>query len=346
MRATVTIQPFGEVIAVEQGESVLAAVLRSGRYLRYGCKHGGCGTCRALLVDGECRIGAETSYSLTDAERAGGIVLLCSTYLADEDIVVDVSDTMDVTEAEFAAGCQVMEYETVVEGIDPLTHDIRRLRLRLARPSELSFTAGQYVEVEVPDSGGREWRSFSIASPPGEPDHVDLIIKVIPAGRFSATLDTHVEPGAPLRIRGPAGQFNVRLSHRPMVMIAGGSGMAPIYSMLKHLAARGNGRPVTFFYGARTDSDLFLLDEMKALQRAHAWFRFVPALSEPERCAATWLGDTGLVTEVAREHMRSLRGHEAYVCGPPLMIDAAIAMLLAKGCKQRHIFFDRFVPSG
>jgi alkene monooxygenase reductase len=344
--AQVVIQPFGAAIDVEGGESVLAAVLRSGRYLTHGCKHGGCGTCRARLVDGECRLGEQTSYALSDADRAAGMLLLCSTYLAADAIAVDVSDTMDLTEAEFAAGHQVTEHDAMVERVDALTHDIRRVGLRLVDPPQLRFIAGQHVEVEVPGSGGQEWRAFSIASPPGEAGRVDLIIKIFPGGRFSTALDRHIKPGWPLRLRGPAGQFRVMLSHRPMVMIAGGSGLAPIRSMLHHLVTRGNERPVTFFFGARTDRDLFLLDELSALERAHAWFRFVPAVSEPERCATPWPGASGLITDVARQRLDSLRGYEAYLCGPPRMVDAAIEVLLAKGCKPRHIVLDRFVPTG
>jgi alkene monooxygenase reductase len=344
--AKVTIQPFEEVIDVSEGESVLTAVLRNGRYLKYGCKHGGCGTCRAMLVEGDCRLGEQTSYSLSDADRSGGVLLLCSTYLDQGDVVVDVSETMDLTAGEFMAGGQVAEHDCVVDGIDALTHDIRWLRLRLADPPELRFAAGQYVEVEVPGSGGQEWRSFSMANPPGEPGRVDLIIKRIPGGRFSSTLDDGLRPGDRLRVRGPAGQFKVQLSHRPMVMVAGGSGMAPIRSMLHHLIARDNRRRVTFFYGARSDRDLFLLDELAGLERTHPWFRFVPALSEPERNLGPWQGATGMVTDVLRRELPSLHGHEAYLCGPPPMIDAAIGVLLASGCKQRHIFFDRFVPSG
>jgi ferredoxin-NADP reductase len=131
-----------------------------------------------------------------------------------------------------------------------------------------------------------------------------------------------------------------------MVMVAVGSGMAPIRSMLHHLVARDNRRRVTFFYGARTDHDLFLLDELLELERAHPWFRFVPTLSRPERNAAAWAGATGRVTDVLARQMGTLRGHEAYLCGPAPMIDATIEVLLTLACKRRHIFFDRFVPTG
>jgi len=342
----VTIQPFGETFDVEDGESVLCAVLRHGRYLKYGCRNGGCGTCRAMLVEGDCHLADRTSYSLSDADRAAGRVLLCSTYLDSGDIEVDVSQTMDVSAAQFAAGSLVSEHDCAVEAIEALTHDIRLLRLGLVEPAGLRFAAGQYVEVEVPGSGGGQDRCYSMANPPAERGRVDLIVKRIPDGRFSARLDDGLRVGDPLRIRGPIGQFTLRLSHRPMVMVAAGSGMAPIRSMLHHLAAGGNQRLVTFFYGARIDQDLFLLDELYDLERAQPWFRFMPVLSRPEHNAAAWAGATGRVTDVLGRQMHTLRGHEAYLCGPPQMIDAAIEVLLDRGCKRRHIFYDRFVPTG
>jgi alkene monooxygenase reductase len=202
------------------------------------------------------------------------------------------------------------------------------------------------VEVEVPGSGGRELRCYSIANPPAELGRIDLIVKSIPDGRFSSTLDAGLRTGDRLRVRGPIGQFTLRLSHRPMVMVAVGSGMAPIRSMLHHLVARGNQRQVTFFYDARTDRDLLLLDELSELERVHPWFRFVPALSRPERNAAAWAGASGKVTDVLARHTGTLAGHEAYLCGPPPMVDATIEVLLSRACKRRHIFFDRFVPTG
>jgi NAD(P)H-flavin reductase len=116
--------------------------------------------------------------------------------------------------------------------------------------------------------------------------------------------------------------------------------------MLHHLVARDNQRPVTFFYGARTDHDLILIDELTDLAHAHPWFRFVPALSQPEHNVAAWAGATGRVTDVLTRQVGTLRGHEAYLCGPPPMVDATIEVLLALACKRRHIVFDRFVPTG
>jgi NAD(P)H-flavin reductase len=184
-----------------------------------------------------------------------------------------------------------------------------------------------------------------MSSDPDDAGNLEIIVKVIPGGRFSSALGGRLRVGDRLRLRGPLGQFAVRLSHRPLVMIAGGSGMGPIRSMLRVLCRTGNTRRVTLFYGARRAQDLVLVDEMRALERAHDWFSFVPALSEPEPGVA-WDGETGLITDVVGRVLPSLRGTEGYLCGPPAMIDAAILTLLAGGCKERHISFDRFVPSG
>ena len=346
MGSAVTVLPFGETLEVEPGESVLKAILRQGRFVKYGCKHGGCSTCRAEVVQGDYELSDNTSFSLSDADRAEGVVLLCSTFVESDELVVDVSQTMDdLSEDEYLAGQHVQEYVATVSRIEKLTHDIRRLRLRLDDPAGLSFVAGQYVEVAVPGTDD-SWRSFSMANPPGDAGQVELIIKVIPGGAFSAALDVSVARGDTMRLRGPFGQFGVRLSHRPMIMVAGGSGMAPVLAMLRDLAAARNRRDVVFFYGARTSRDLFLVDELEDLAQSHDWFTFVLALSEPDASDGTWAGETGLITDVLQRHLPSTSGMEAYLCGPPPMIDAAIDVLKLKGCKERHIFFDRFVPSG
>jgi alkene monooxygenase reductase len=344
MGPQVTILPFGETLEVEPGESVLKAILRQGRFVKYGCKHGGCSTCRAEVVQGDYELSDNTSFSLSDADRAAGVVLLCSTFVPADELVVDVSETMDdLSEDEFLAGQHVQEYSATVDRNEPLTRDIRWLGLRLDGAARFTFAAGQYAEVAVPGTAD-SWRSFSMANPPSEPGRVDLIIKVLPGGAFSQALEAAVAPGDHMRLRGPFGQFGVRLSHRPMIMVAGGSGMAPILAMLRDLASTPNRREVRFYYGARAQGDLFLIAELEKLAAEHDWLTFVPALSEA--AGAGWAGETGLVTDVLARHLPSTRGMEAYLCGPPPMIDAAVTLLRSAGCKERHIYFDRFVPSG
>jgi len=344
MDGRIRIEPFGESLEIQDDESVLAAILRQGRFVRYGCKHGGCSTCRAQLVSGDCELSDRTSYSLSDADRENGVVLLCSTHVIRGEAVFDVSGTMDLSDEDFRSGNRVVEHVAEVTAIEPLAHDIRAVRFRLVDPPTMKFVAGQYVEVQVPGSDD-EWRSYSMSSDPIDAGALEIIVKVIPGGRFSSALDGRLRPSDRLRVRGPLGQFAVRLSHRPMVMIAGGSGMGPIRSMLLELARTGNTRSARFFYGARRERDLFLTDELRAIERVHRWFRFTPALSEPEPGGA-WDGEVGLITDVLARAMPDLHAVEGYLCGPPGMIDSAIRTLACGGCKDRHIYFDRFVPSG
>ncbi|MGB8406435.1 MAG: 2Fe-2S iron-sulfur cluster binding domain-containing protein [Mycobacterium sp.] len=343
MGDTVTVQPFGDTFPVDAGETVLSAILRQGRFVKYGCKHGGCSTCRAEVLEGDFTQSDGTSFSLSDADRDAGIVLLCSTY-PEGDLVVDVSDTMeDLSEEEYNAGQNIFEFTGSVDRIVDYTNDIKGIEISLDEPTSISFVPGQYIEVQVPGSDGL-WRSFSMANSASMNSRVHLVVRVIPDGRFTSLLGKDITEGSKLSLRGPFGQFAIRLSHRPMVFIAGGSGIAPVLSMLADLNESDNQRTVTFLYGARTVADLPLVDELRQFELDHEWFTFIPALSQPDD--TLWDGEIGLITEVLTRTIPSTKGYEAYLCGPPGMIDAALEVLTSSGCKDRHIFFDRFVPSG
>jgi len=270
---------------------------------------------------------------------------MCSTYVDAGDVVVDVGATMDLTEEEFSAGQLIVESDAVVSAIEHLTHDIRVLHLDLPAGTPMHFAPGQYAELQVPGTA-TAWRSYSMSSLPADANRLEFIIKIIQGGQFSSPMEKF-EVGSVVRVRGPFGQFGIRLSHRPIIMVAGGSGMAPIRSMLRHMVASGNKRPVTFFFGARTERDLYLTSWLNGLQDEHEWFRYVPALSDVELGESEWAGHRGLVTDVLDGVLEMpLRNYEAYLCGPPQMIDAAIATLIRRGCRDTHIYFDRFVPSG
>jgi NAD(P)H-flavin reductase len=297
------------------------------------------------VIEGDFTLRDNTSFSLSEKDRDAGIVLLCSTY-ADTDLTIDVSVTMDdLDEIGFNAGQETNEVTGTVDRREMLSHDIVWIGLKLDEGVELPFVAGQYVEVKIPGSEDT-WRSFSMANAPGENNRVDLIIKIIPGGAFGTALKNGFEIGQRVDVRGPFGTFAVRWSHRPMIMIAGGSGMAPILAILKDLAANRNKRDVLFIYGARQYRDLILTDELEKMAAEHEWFTYVPALSEHDASDMTWGGEVGLVTEVLAARVPSTEGYEGYLCGPPPMIDAAIDVLQGGGCKPKYIYFDRFVPSG
>jgi propane monooxygenase reductase subunit len=243
----------------------------------------------------------------------------------------------------------VKEIPATLTSIQSLTRDIRLLTLELASP--LRFWAGQYVDVTIPGSGIT--RAFSMANAPG--DHaaggsttLQFIIKIYPQGAFSARLDGGLNPGDPLVVRGPYGTcFHREGRPGPLLLIGGGSGMSPLWSILQDHAARGVHRPVRFFYGARTRSDLFHLEEFATFAAQLPDFRFIPALSNSEP-SDEWSGETGYIHDVVA---RTLRGEgldgeiDAYSCGPPPMIDAVLPVLQMAGVEPERIYFDKFTPA-
>jgi propane monooxygenase reductase subunit len=223
--------------------------------------------------------------------------------------------------------------------VEFLTADIAAVRLDLI-DSRIEFTAGQFVNVEIPGTGLQ--RTFSLANCPAQDDRVELIVKLYPDGAFSRFLREDAAAGTGVRVHGPYGQLKLHLSHRPVLMIAGGSGLAPLLSMLRDCGERGFDRPVTMFFGARTAGDLYLVEAIEEIGAALPEFEFIPVLSES--WAADWSGATGLVTD-AIAAWRDTLAHDAYLCGPPPMISAAIPLLTGAGIRPRNIYFDAFTPA-
>ena len=339
MSPDVTVLPYERAFTCEAGESILAAALRQGLFLRYGCRHGGCGSCKAVLVDGDTA-GSGSSFALSSSEQAEGWVLLCSTTPLG-DCTIDV-ESMELTQEEFESGDGVGSFEAEVTGVAALAEDIRGLRLALREPDRMSFGAGQFVNVEVP--GTTEVRCYSMANAPQHADQIELIVKLLPGGRFSGYLESRIAIGDRLRLFGPLGQLRLRLSHRKVLMVAGGSGLAPLLSMLRDMHLKARPRTVELVFGARRRRDLYLLDEIARLAAALPSLEFVPALSEPD--ADPWAGETGLVTEVIARRHPSLDGYDAYLAGPPAMIDATIPLLTERGVRRANIYFDAFLPTG
>src|SRR5215813_710803 len=336
MPYTITLLPFEKQFTCNDDETILQAAIRQGFNLRYGCKHGGCGMCKALVVEGEVDNSAASSFALMDFERQQGFSLLCSAY-AESDVSIEL---WDYDEAELCSGVTVQWFETEVESITHLTHDIRGIRLRLIEPQTITFKAGQYIDLLVP--GTNEWRSYSMANPPSHNDEIEIMVKLMPGGLFSSYIDQHLKAGARPSLQGPYGNFYLRGSEREALFIAGGSGMAPILSLLRDMAEKQNSRPVTYFYGARARRDLFQLEELYGFEQCLPNFRFIPALSEPLP-DDTWEGEHGLITDVVKRLVPKGTGKEAYMCGPTAMIDAAIVMLTRLGLQETDIFYDKFV---
>jgi propane monooxygenase reductase component len=336
----VRFEPVGVEMEVEEGETVLEAAFRQGVALMHGCKEGQCSSCKSLLIEGDIELGKYSTFALADYERETDHVLLCRTF-AYSDLVVEL---LNYDEDLLGRSIPVKEYEGAAISIEPLTSDIRLLRLEVGSP--LRFWAGQYVDITVPTAGIT--RSFSMANPPGDGVNLEFIIKRYQDGAFSSLLDGGLKPGDRLTVKGPYGTC-FRREQRPgwMLLIGGGSGMSPLWSILRDHVQSDEQRPITFFYGARTKPDLFYVEELAALERDLPDFRFVPALSH-HNGAEAWSGETGFVHEVLARHLREIVPDgetDAYACGPPPMIDAVVPVLQMAGLEPEHIHFDKFTQA-
>jgi propane monooxygenase reductase component len=344
MSPRVVFEPIGEEIDCDEEESVLDAAFRHGYNLVYGCREGQCSACKAYLLEGEVVLKPYSTFALSESEESNGYTLLCRA-MPEEDLVVEL---LHFDPDNYRLENEIRDGSGTVTAVDALTHDIRRLELEVVEPVDFSFLPGQYVDLWIPDSDAR--RSFSMANLPGD-GRIELIIKRYPGGRFSSLLDGAIKRGDELRFTGPYGAFHLRENERPAVMVAGGSGMAPILSLLRRLSAERSDRMVRFFYGARTQRDLFYLDLIRELGEGLADFEFVPVLSDADS-NDRWEGDLplglGFVHEVAGKYLDSaeVEDPEVYMCGPPPMIDAMIELCTEQhGIDEARIFHDKFTTS-
>jgi propane monooxygenase reductase subunit len=329
-------------IDVNEDETVLNAAFRQGVSLTHGCREGQCGACKSFLLDGDLEMKRYSTFALPESESDEGYVLLCRSHVYSDAEIELVNYDEDI----LRLGIPIETFKTTIETIEPLTHDIRRLVLKFSEPERrLRFNAGQYVSVRIP--GSEEYRAYSMANTPSTTDRLEFIIKVFPGGLLSGLLDGGFTIGQELEVKGPYGVFMLREKQDvDIICVGGGSGMAPLWSLLNDMTERGITRKTTYFYGARARKDLFYLDHLQGLEERLSGFRFIPALS----MATTedeWEGETGLITEVLERCLEENQIHtQAYLCGPPPMIDAAIPVLISKGISEDQIFYDKFTPTG
>jgi propane monooxygenase reductase subunit len=335
----VRFEPVGIEIEVREDQTILRAAFEQGIMLMHGCKEGQCASCKSFLLDGDdLELDRYSTFALPDYEREEGYTLLCRAH-AYEDVTIEL---LNYDEEMIRSGLPVTTAVAEVAAIEPVTHDLRRLVLRLA-PEALKFFPGQYVDITIP--GTAETRSFSMANTSCRDGHLEFVIKVYPDGRFSRYLDTRLAVGDRLELTGPYGVFTLRDSGADLLFVGGGAGIAPILSLLRSMAERGLQRRATFFYGARSRRDLCFEPELRALEGTLPGFRYVPALSEPAP-GEHWDGETGLITDVAGRLARDARGAHAYVCGPPPMVEAALPVLISLGIDEKHIYYDKFTTTG
>ena len=336
----VRFEPVGIEIEVDSDQNILRAAAEQGVQLMHGCKEGQCAACKSFVLEGEdIELEKYSTFALPDYEKEEGHTLLCRAH-AYEDLVIELTN---YDEEIIRSGLPLRRGTVEVVSNEPVTHDMRRLVVRLLDPEEIKFFPGQYMDFVVP--GTDETRSFSMANTPDRDGRFEFVIRIYPGGLFSEHLADKLQPGDQLEVEAPFGTFTLREGRTtPLIFVGGGAGMAPMLGLLRSMAERGVERPVTFYYGARTARDLCFSDELVELGTRLTGFTYVPALSEPT-AGDGWTGERGLITEVVRRREPTLEGFDAYVCGPPPMVDAAIATLTHLGVPEHAIFYDKFTPT-
>lgn len=332
MSFQVQLQPSGHSFSVDAGETILAAAMRHGVTLPYGCRVGRCGACMATLHSGNIGYTGTTPPGLAPEELAANKILVCQAH-PESDLV------LESRELARAGDITIKNLPARVHDLVALTHDIMRLRLKLPASERLQFMAGQYIEILLKD--GRR-RAFSIANAPHDDEFIELHIRLIPGGEFTHTVFDQMKPKAMLRIEGPLGTYALdESSTRPIILIGGGTGFAPLKGMLEHAFYISDDRPLHLFWGVRAKRDLYHLEQLEKWQATHANFRCTLVLSEPAE-ADHWRGATGWVMDAVLDQYPDLSGHDLYMSGPPIMIDAARTRFLEHGLPEQHMFSDAF----
>jgi phenol hydroxylase P5 protein len=333
-----TIEPIGHSIEIQDDQTILDACLRAGVWLPHACCHGLCATCKVQVVDGEIEHGNASPFALMDFERDERKCLACcATVQSDTTIEADIDEDDD------ARHFPVRDYTGRVKEIVDLTPTIKGIFVELDEEG-IQFQAGQYVNVQIP--GEDIPRAFSLADKPGASRCVELNVRRVPGGKGTGYLHENLKRGDEIRFSGPFGRFFMRVSDpRPVILIAGGSGLSSPRSMLLDLLERGDERPVTLVYGARDRGELYYHEHFLELASRHPNFTYAPALSnEPED--SSWGGFRGFVHEAAKAHFGGdFRGHKAYLCGPPVMIEASIRTLMQGQLFERDIYTEKFLTS-
>ncbi len=322
-------------IEVLGGKTVLETLKSEGIFIPSACGgRGTCAYCKLKIVEGGGPVAPTELSLLSPAELAGNVRITCQ---------VKVRNDMKLLVPEHLLS--VREYRGVVEQITDLTHDIKALRIRLIEPERISYRPGQYIQLEAPAYGSNPepvYRAYSMSSMPEDDGHIELIIRLVPGGICTTWVFTKLKQGHEVRFNGPYGDFQLSGNDREMVWIAGGSGMAPFWSMVRHMQRHPEiARKTTYFFGAVRGHDLFLLDELRKLEEQLDWFTFIPALSAavPED---QWQGETGLITQIVDRHVPDGSQAEVYLCGSPGMVDASGKVVSSKGIGPERMFFDKF----
>jgi CDP-4-dehydro-6-deoxyglucose reductase len=336
MNLQVTVRPAERTFEVARDEPILAAAIRAGIGLPYGCKDGACGSCKSRLLEGRVIHGAHQRKALSQAEEEAGLVLTCCA----------TPQTDCVIEARMVPGAgeyPVLKMPCRVMAIERAAPDVAVLKLQLPANQALQFRAGQYVEFILRD-GTR--RAYSMANAPeqlGSPPAIELHVRHMPGGKFTDHVFATMKDKDILRLEGPYGSFFLREdTPKPIVLLASGTGFAPIKAIIEHMRIKAIERPAVLYWGCRTRADLYRHDWALQAAQELPWLRYVPVLSEA-RPEELWDGRTGFVHHAVMQDLPDLSGHQVYACGVPIMVDSAKRDFVARcGLPEDEFYSDAF----
>lgn len=331
MAHQVTLQPSGHCFSVADNATILEAALDAGINLPYGCKNGACGACKGKVITGQVDLGIAQDSALPTDERTAGLALFCC--------AKPLSDvTLEVREVNAARDIPVKTLPCRVQKLERVADDVMVISLKLPTNERMQFLAGQYIEFLLAD-GMR--RAFSLASPPHADDLLELHVRYVPGGNFTDHVFHKMKVKDIMRIEGPLGSFFLREdSTKPIILLAGGTGFAPIKGLVEHALHIGIQRPIQFYWGARDRAGLYMnaLAEQWAAEHGIA---YTPVLSAPA-ASDRWTGRTGLVHEAVLADHSDLSAYQVYACGAPVMCEAALKDFTAHGLPKEEFFADVF----
>ena len=336
MSFNVSVLPSGRSFTANADEPLLAAAIRQGIGMPYGCKDGACGSCKCKKLVGTVVHGAHQLKALSAEEEASGFILTCCG-VAHTDVVLESRQITD--ESAFP----IRKMPVRVTSLQRASHDVLIIRLQLPASDALKYHAGQYVEFLL--AGGKR-RSYSMANAPhtqADTPGIELHIRYMAGGKFTEHVFGAMKEKEILRIEGPYGSFFLREdSNKPMVLLASGTGFAPIKALIEHMQHKNITRPAVLYWGGRRPADLYMNDWMQAKVAEMPNLRYIPVVSDalPED---NWMGRTGFVHQAVLEDLADLSAHQVYACGAPIVVESAHSAYVAAGLPDSEFYADSFV---
>ena len=329
MTFSVKIEQWDPAITVEMGQTILEAAIGQGVPYPHGCRSGNCGACKSRLISGDVEMSPYSEFALTEEEKDSGLVLACRSVPWEDAEIAWLGEDETIAHPIRRMTCRVT-------ALDDMTHDIKRVRMAVEAGGPFVFSAGQYCGVTF---AGQPPRDYSMANTPDDPV-LEFHIRHVPGGASSSYVAETLAVGEEAAVEGPYGTSWLREAHRgPILALAGGSGLAPIKSLVEHALNIGMGQDIHLYFGVRDERDLYLEDHFQALAGAHPNLTLTPVLSEPSGGTTR---RTGFLHGAVADDFADLDGFKAYLAGPPPMVEAATALLTDRGMRRGDVHADAF----